>query len=415
MRAIITGLALLLLLPTTARAEFPDTLTMGHITIECRTVEEIRRLGLECDDIPWKDNAARLYVEAVNAHTRPAKEVDDALRQGSKLLKFNNRREEIAEYLDGSKTALALLKQADALPRCQFPLPRSQMLSAMKLPPLSDYQALGRLIAYAAAWEFAEGRTAEAVDLCLVGLRFGRRVGEQPFLISWLVGTAVLGLSTQPLDRIIATGTLDDVALKSLSDRLAAASSPSDTLVGAMRSERVFCLAMIEAQDIQDAAKIDWAATRTNLGKMYDYLDLLARGPTWEAVKRENDVKAFAEKQVPPMDPLTLATAAGFSRTFAACAKRRIGLDALRLRIALERFKLAKKAYPETLDALVPACIDKLPPDPFSGKPYGYRVEADGHFLFWSIGEDLDDQGGKGDPGQPWQGPDCVFTSRPAR
>jgi hypothetical protein len=42
----------LVLLPSLANAEFPEKVTIGDQTIECRTVEEIRKLGFECEDIP---------------------------------------------------------------------------------------------------------------------------------------------------------------------------------------------------------------------------------------------------------------------------------------------------------------------------------------------------------------------------
>ena len=87
--------------------------------------------------------------------------------------------------------------------------------------------------------------------------------------------------------------------------------------------------------------------------------------------------------------------------------------DALRIRVALERFKLAKKSYPKDLAEVVPAYLDKLPADPFSGKPYRYRLEQDGGFTLWSIGDDLKDDDGRTMVNNPWTGPDFAFTNRP--
>ena len=47
----------LVLLPRLAHAEFPEKVTIGDQTIECRTAEEIRKLGFECEDIPWGDRS----------------------------------------------------------------------------------------------------------------------------------------------------------------------------------------------------------------------------------------------------------------------------------------------------------------------------------------------------------------------
>ena len=61
---------------------------------------------------------------------------------------------------------------------------------------------------------------------------------------------------------------------------------------------------------------------------------------------------------------------------------------------ALERYKLASGRYPETLDALVPQFIGKLPHDIIGGKPLHYRRTGDGKFVLYSIGWNEKDDGG---------------------
>ena len=61
---------------------------------------------------------------------------------------------------------------------------------------------------------------------------------------------------------------------------------------------------------------------------------------------------------------------------------------------ALARYHLAHGNYPETLDALVPQFIEKIPPDLIGGQPLNYRRTADGKFLLYSIGwNETDDAG----------------------
>ena len=61
---------------------------------------------------------------------------------------------------------------------------------------------------------------------------------------------------------------------------------------------------------------------------------------------------------------------------------------------ALERYKIANGNYPETLDALVPQFIEKIPPDLIGGQPLDYRRKEDGKFLLYSIGwNETDDAG----------------------
>jgi hypothetical protein len=64
--------------------------------------------------------------------------------------------------------------------------------------------------------------------------------------------------------------------------------------------------------------------------------------------------------------------------------------------IALERFHLQRNAYPASLNELVPAFLPQIPTDFMDGKPMRYRLQPDGHFLLYSVGEDGKDDGGDG-------------------
>lgn len=69
-------------------------------------------------------------------------------------------------------------------------------------------------------------------------------------------------------------------------------------------------------------------------------------------------------------------------------------VDLARVAIALERYQLAHGNYPETLEALVPQFITKLPHDVINGQPLKYRRTNDGSFILYSIGWNEKDDGG---------------------
>jgi hypothetical protein len=77
-------------------------------------------------------------------------------------------------------------------------------------------------------------------------------------------------------------------------------------------------------------------------------------------------------------------------------------VDLARVGCALERYRLAHGNYPETLDALVPQYIEKLPHDIINGQPLKYRRDppspvsgaADGQFTLFSVGWNETDDGG---------------------
>lgn len=60
---------------------------------------------------------------------------------------------------------------------------------------------------------------------------------------------------------------------------------------------------------------------------------------------------------------------------------------------ALERHRLARGSYPESLAALAPE-FGPLPPDPMSAQPFHYERTADGRFRLWSVGWNGKDDGG---------------------
>jgi hypothetical protein len=61
---------------------------------------------------------------------------------------------------------------------------------------------------------------------------------------------------------------------------------------------------------------------------------------------------------------------------------------------ALERYRLARGEYPETLEALAPQFIQKIPHDVIGGQPLHYRRTAEQKFLLYSVGWNERDDGG---------------------
>jgi hypothetical protein len=86
-------------------------------------------------------------------------------------------------------------------------------------------------------------------------------------------------------------------------------------------------------------------------------------------------------------------------------------LRTARVAVAVERYRLAHKdkQWPENLDQLVPAYLDKVPTDPFDEQPIRYRrIGKD--VVIYSVGMDGVDDGGSFDPENPTMpGNDIVF------
>jgi hypothetical protein len=84
-----------------------------------------------------------------------------------------------------------------------------------------------------------------------------------------------------------------------------------------------------------------------------------------------------------------------FPRAMQTAAQNQTLVNQALIVCGLERYRLAHSDYPETLDALVPQFVEKLPHDIIGGQPLHYRRTADGKFLLYSVGWNETDDGGQ--------------------
>jgi hypothetical protein len=66
--------------------------------------------------------------------------------------------------------------------------------------------------------------------------------------------------------------------------------------------------------------------------------------------------------------------------------------------IALKRYHMAHNSYPAGLGELVPRFVQRIPADFMDGRDLRYRLNPDGTFLLYSVGNDGVDNGGDSAP-----------------
>lgn len=81
--------------------------------------------------------------------------------------------------------------------------------------------------------------------------------------------------------------------------------------------------------------------------------------------------------------------------------------------IALKRFQLRHKHIPSALNELVPEFISAVPIDPMNIQPLRYKLNTDGMFVLYSVGEDGKDDGGDPTPTDSKSPPD-LWNARDA-
>jgi hypothetical protein len=96
-----------------------------------------------------------------------------------------------------------------------------------------------------------------------------------------------------------------------------------------------------------------------------------------------------------------------FAKALQTAAANQAQVDQAQLACALETYRFAQGCYPESLDALAPQFVERLPHDLIGGQPLKYRRTDNGGYLLYSIGWDEKDDGGI--PGKTKEDGDWVW------
>jgi len=76
-------------------------------------------------------------------------------------------------------------------------------------------------------------------------------------------------------------------------------------------------------------------------------------------------------------------------------ARLEADLNVARIGIGCKIYKNYKGCFPAKISDLAPDILPEEPLDPFTGKPYIYRLEDDG-FIVYSVGSNQKDDNGRG-------------------
>ncbi len=260
----------------------------------------------------------------------------------------------------------------------------------------------------------ARGEDAAAAEAFENILTLGVIATREPIVIGRLIGLSMLHLGSSAARRAIAEGLLDGAAADAFAAALERRRAEIPPLAHTLEGERLWALGAIDRMFVEDVGPGE-------TGKAF--LALLARGAMREANAEPIDrfydfmaewsampVRARREAERRPED---LADEFGAEAFLASSVVESIGrvvenddqthaaLDALRIMLALEAHRAEHGAYPATLGALAPECIDAVPEDPFA--PDGrwrYRRIEPGEvpgvampYVLYSVGHDGEDDG----------------------
>jgi hypothetical protein len=194
-----------------------------------------------------------------------------------------------------------------------------------------------------------------------------------------------------------------------------------------MRGERAFAIAALENQrrtrkmvdetDNADGSKVIYVTNKmTFMPAAYFYQNELAiaqmqqqwvlplvdtnsRTISPEKFQQTNDAVSAETKHdhFAPYKVQALMLFPAIGSTVKKVAVIQSSVDLARIACALERYRLAHNEYPESLDALMPQFMEKIPHDIIGGAPLHYRRTSNGQFILYSVGWNATDDGGKVD------------------
>jgi hypothetical protein len=109
-----------------------------------------------------------------------------------------------------------------------------------------------------------------------------------------------------------------------------------------------------------------------------------------ERIRRHEQLDAYYDTNV--QSSLAVMVMPNWSTAMRTATRTKARLTALAASLAVERYRLANNALPDTLDALIPRYLASAPRDPMDNQPLRYKRLAAGYVLY-SIGTDGIDNG----------------------
>ncbi len=294
--------------------------------------------------------------------------------------------------------------------------------------PLAETQATrnaARLMVLDATMRAQDGDIDGGLDSCRAAFGVGRSIGDEPFMISYLVRIAIGGVALQSTRRVLAQGEPSDAALARLQALLLDELS-LPVFLTCLKGERASTIEMLRrvaAGEISlsslsgdldaDLSKLDPDSLRKNTGPVVGlwYDQQIAVSLEWlndavaigslPAAERPARWKAWDDRIVAVKEsrfgmytstlPLILMPA--LNAGSAADLRYQATLGATAILLAAERHRLKTGAWPESIAAIDPQILANPPLDPFSGKPY-LLDRRDGQWIVHSIGPNgRDDHG----------------------
>ena len=377
--------------------------------------EPLKYLEMAPPPVPDAQNAAPLYREAAQARQfkqNEEREVADSLRE--KPQKTSPSQARIREILGRNQKALALAREAAARPLCRFDSSWEDKLPfAILYPQYGEMRSLARLLCVQALQDARDGNGAAALENIQAAYRMGDHTTSDANFISFLVSRAINAIVDKALARVLEIRPQEAARARAFE-----ASLPRTDWSEALRRvyliERTMGISAFEVFGYNPVSISDWkyqpnlpqwtAKPLAILWSPFFKLDEVYFLRVWKTrmdalqpiqIPLQSHTLYTDVKEQPPFYAFVTRTL--FS-DYARTIERRDAAEAARNQrqnaLAISAYRAAHNgAYPVTLQQAATAWDAPLLPDPYNGKPFGYRSDGQS-FVLYSVGPNRADDGG---------------------
>ena len=346
------------------------------------------------------ENANRFYQAGMDLQVyREERELSSKLAEYAKknVVPDKETLEKIGKYLEENRLALEMFDRGKELPECRSEITAKNGISVM-LPQLSSPRSAARLIALRSRYLAASGKPDEAVDSIISSLRFTRVVNEQTMLIAYLVKIACLGVAHEDVKIVLQVSHPSEKSLAKLQQELLKTDKPWD-FEKMILAERVYGIETMGVIPIDE----------NNPTQLPERWSKSLRSSPWLKQESLDYLRNMSQNVITSRKPwpefyneMLILSPKGMTAKILNPAFARVAMNVDRglatgrsayTAVAIARYRLANNKLPEKLSDLVPAYMQKIPMDPFTGKDILYRHNNESYTVYSAYKNKKDDQG----------------------
>jgi len=320
-------------------------------------------------------------------------------------------RKRLAELITLNRRVFDLVTEASAQPCFRLGNWTDPAVAVPEPANLVKMIQVIRLLGIEAVLRAEAGQSNEGLELCRQGMVFIRKTLDEPFLINNLVALANMKSLVVCLNSIIRNREIDPETLASWKQEMDPEAWRAK-FSKCVQTERVLGLEMglraikgdrgaLEETESEGNLRFYWLSRpilKSQVIFVQNYFrdfEKIVALPYYE-LKGRLQKESQVRQAIPWYFKMSGLQMPEFPSVFLKEATLEAMMLTTKAGLACKIYKKQTGHYPETLDALVPDFLDRVPVDPFTGQPLVYRVREDGGVIIYSVGSNEKDDGGRG-------------------